>query len=62
MTADSPTLDRVIPVLGYVPGNVIIISWLANTIKKDITDPTVFEKIARYLRAHQVAKTEASHE
>jgi hypothetical protein len=61
MSADSPTLDRVIPVLGYVPGNVVVISWLANTIKKDITDPTVFEKIAQYLRMH-AAKTETGHE
>ena len=32
---DSPTLDRVIPALGYVRGNVVVISHRANTIKSD---------------------------
>jgi|GEM_PF-1204911 len=32
---NSPTLDRFIPALGYVPGNVFIISAKANTIKSD---------------------------
>lgn len=30
---NSPTLDRIIPELGYVPGNVAVISWRANRIK-----------------------------
>ncbi len=29
----SPTLDRIIPELGYVKGNVKVISWKANRIK-----------------------------
>ena len=29
----SPSLDRIIPALGYVPGNLAIISKKANTIK-----------------------------
>jgi hypothetical protein len=29
----SPSLDRVIPELGYIPGNVFVISHKANTIK-----------------------------
>lgn len=33
----SPELDRVIPKLGYVPGNVWVISGRANRIKKDAT-------------------------
>jgi len=31
----SPTLDRIRPSLGYVPGNVIVISYRANRIKND---------------------------
>ena len=31
----SPTLDRLNPRLGYVPGNVVVISYLANTIKSN---------------------------
>jgi exonuclease VII large subunit len=31
----SPSLDRLIPELGYVPGNVLVISWRANDLKKN---------------------------
>lgn len=34
---NSPTLDRLIPDWGYVPGNVIVISHKANRIKSDAT-------------------------
>lgn len=33
----SPSLDRIIPSLGYVPGNLVIISFRANRIKNDST-------------------------
>jgi hypothetical protein len=46
----SPSLDASIPSLGYVPGNVRIISLLANRVKQDVTDPTILEKIAHYMR------------
>lgn len=47
---NSPTLDRLIPELGYVRGNVQIISWRANDLKRDCIDPEAFERIAAYLR------------
>lgn len=31
----SPSLDRMIPDLGYVKGNVRVISWRANRLKSD---------------------------
>jgi hypothetical protein len=34
---NSPTLDRIEPCLGYVRGNVIVISHKANTVKQDLT-------------------------
>lgn len=34
---NSPSLDRVVPLLGYVPGNILIISNRANRIKNDAT-------------------------
>lgn len=37
MTDSSPTLDRIIPDLGYVKGNVIVISNKANRIKSNAT-------------------------
>ena len=50
---NSPSIDKIIPSKGYVKGNVKIISWLANCIKRDCTDPEVFEKIALYIRSNQ---------
>lgn len=45
----SRTLDRIIPMLGYVPGNLAVISHLANTIKQNCTDPRIFRRIADYV-------------
>lgn len=43
-TDNSPTLDKIIPSLGYVPGNVQVISMRANRIK-DNSSFQEFEKI-----------------
>jgi len=45
----SPTLDRKIPANGYLQGNVAIISFLANRMKRDCTDSAVFERLADWL-------------
>lgn len=50
LTDNTPTLDRYDPDKGYVSGNVIVISWLANRLKSNCTDPDVFERLARYVR------------
>ena len=50
---NSPTLDRIIPALGYVRGNIEVISGLANRIKGNHIDPELFEKVAAYLREKQ---------
>lgn len=47
--ARSMTLDRIIPKLGYVQGNVGIISHLANTIKSNCISVEVFYRIADFL-------------
>jgi hypothetical protein len=36
-TDNSPSLDRIIPSLGYVKGNIAVISQRANRIKNDAT-------------------------
>jgi len=36
-TDNSPTLDRLIPSLGYVKGNVWVVSMRANRLKQDAT-------------------------
>lgn len=45
----SPTLDRIIPSRGYVPGNVMVLSCRANRIKSDGTADE-HEQIAAWLR------------
>lgn len=40
-----PTLDKVIPEKGYVKGNVAIISFVANRMKSDVKDVTLFKKL-----------------
>ena len=46
-TDNSPTIDRIIPELGYVEGNVMIISKLANQIKSSAT-PTQIQQAATF--------------
>ncbi len=45
----SPSLDRFHPSDGYVEGNVTVVSYLANRIKQDETDPVVFEQLANWM-------------
>jgi len=49
---NSPSLDRIFPKLGYVKGNVQVISFKANSLKRDgcIED---FEKIIDYIKRAQ---------
>ena len=44
------SLDRVRPSLGYVPGNVRVISFRANSIKRDAT-PEEIQGVADYARS-----------
>lgn len=46
---NSPSIDRIIPELGYIKGNVMVISWRANSIKRDGTAED-HDKIAKYIR------------
>lgn len=45
----SPTMDRLIPSVGYVMGNVSIISQKANRMKNDCFDPAIFRRLADWL-------------
>lgn len=53
---NSPSLDRIIPSLGYVPGNVCVVSMRANRIKTDATAHEL-EAIAAYIRSHTENET-----
>jgi hypothetical protein len=46
---NSPSLDRVRPTLGYVLGNVIVMSVRANRIKNNSTTEEL-EAVARFMR------------
>ena len=56
---NSPALDRVIPSLGYVRGNVRVISGRANTLKRDGTLEE-FVGLVRYLEGHDHLRACAS--
>jgi hypothetical protein len=45
----SPSLDRIIPELGYVVGNVEVISYRANVIKNNATAEELM-KVADYYK------------
>lgn len=46
---NSPTLDRLDNLKGYTEDNVRVISWRANTLKRDATLDEL-EKIVQYMR------------
>lgn len=45
------TLDKIDPKFGYVKENIAVISWQANVIKQNCTDPTVFRRLADWLES-----------
>lgn len=57
--SNSPSMDRVDNLKGYIPGNVMIISLRANMIKCDAT-PEELMKIARFYTDLNLATTSAS--
>jgi len=48
----KPSLDRIDPRKGYVPGNVIVMSYRANVIKGDGL-PSEHRAVARYIESHR---------
>jgi hypothetical protein len=49
---DSPSLDRVDNDLGYVPGNVRVICWRCNEVKRDSTFEEL-QKVIDYIKRHK---------
>lgn len=52
---NSPSLDKIIPSLGYVEGNIQIISHRANTIKSDASVEEILA-VANYVKLHSKLK------
>jgi hypothetical protein len=50
----SPSLDRIIPELGYVKGNIDIISMRANRLKNDMSIEDA-ERILAWMKSKQVS-------
>jgi hypothetical protein len=48
---DSPSVDRIIPAKGYTRGNVAVICYRCNVIKRDAT-PDELLYLARYTHSH----------
>ena len=58
-TDNSPTLDKVIPALGYVRGNIQVISFRANSIKRDATAKEL-QLVLQYVESHTPALLRAA--
>ena len=50
---NSPSLDRIVPKLGYVPGNIVVISLLANSIKSAATSTQVM-MVAEWMKKIEI--------
>lgn len=53
---NSPTLDRIIPEQGYVPGNIVVLSNKANRLKNDGT-LAEHQKLVSWLESFVYAAT-----
>jgi hypothetical protein len=47
----SPTLDRIVPNMGYVPGNVAVISHKANRMKNNNGTLEELKAVVRWMEA-----------
>ena len=52
---NSPTLDRIEPSLGYVKGNIVVMSQRANSIKNNAS-PEELAKVSRFLTTFRLRK------
>ena len=62
---DTPSLDRINPDLGYIPGNVRIISNLANMMKSSATLEqlkTFYKNIWNYMKNEDIVRTIENNE
>lgn len=60
LSRNSPSIDRLIPALGYVKGNLAIISHRANSMKQDCIDPDELRRLADWLGRSVAAPVEES--
>lgn len=58
LTDNSPTLDKVVPELGYVKGNVVVVCWRCNRIKSDAS----IQELSRIADFYQSKQKEPEYE
>lgn len=51
--ACSPSIDRVVPNLGYVKGNVRIIVWALNAFKNNFSDKDIYPIAKAFCKAYE---------
>jgi hypothetical protein len=51
MSRNSPSIDRIVPSLGYIAGNIAIISHKANSMKQDAVDSNELRLLANWMDA-----------
>lgn len=54
-TRYAPTIDRIIPELGYVKGNVMVVSYKANVMKNDASEEDL-KNFCEYYTKHTQGK------
>lgn len=57
---DSPSLDKVIPSLGYVPGNILVVSQKANRLKNQLSTEQLIAFARLYAEAELRMKEKLS--
>ena len=45
---DLPTLDKIIRQKGYIKGNIAVISHRANSLKGDVDDFKIFQRMSNF--------------
>ena len=50
---NSPSLDKIVPELGYVPGNITIVSSKANRLKSQQSPEELLAFAQRYVQHHK---------
>lgn len=54
---NSPSLDRIDNNKGYIPGNVVVVSWRANLLKKDASIDEII-KLAKFYTKYKEQEDE----
>ena len=59
MSDISPSLDKIVPSVGYVKGNVAVISWKANRLKSNAA-PKEIRRLADWMESQLTANIEVT--